>query len=407
MATDTGDRRDSERPYAAFGEAVRSAREREGLSRSDVANRLSISYPMLANIESGRRRLSDELLARLAPLLGVDIEELRLLRDADSPPTSARRHDTGRVANVTPTGEIAGVGTHEADIGAARATIIRLLNQTVHGNTQYTTAGVTLARMLLESQEVNALTSASDPLALLELEGRSGQISALLRDLRELDNASIDKVHAFVKGLLAAQMREATALDPMANVPLVRVPSEPFGPGREWAAPAWMRDLPDIEQARHRARRLRDRSGAFERHLERGFTLGRRIAEHFHRGLTARAVLSERDIPPIEALAIAVDIGMALRPPGRNKLGFVDAYAWLEFIEYYPNLLHGPEAWTTLSRWLARMVFIGAVTRGPGSTEITSFIDDCMEFSADLAPRWLATDQRQAARGVGADRRDR
>jgi transcriptional regulator with XRE-family HTH domain len=388
VATDTGDRRDTEQPYLAFGKAVREARERQDISRADVADRLGISYPMLANIESGRRRLSDELLEKLAPLLGVESEELRVLRDAGASPSASWAYTGSELKADAQSGLIErplGASLQET---AATAMLRRWLNQAVHSSDPEVAADASLTRMLLEAQEQGVIARADDPFAAPDSRGWSGQMTALLRDLRELDRPSIDKAHAFVKGLLAAQEREATALDPIPNVPLIRVPAEPFGPRQRWSAPVWMRDLPDADDARERARRLRDRSDYLGRHPERnGESTSGRVARHFCEGLLTRGPLTDRDRPSIETMTAAVSVGMALHPRGRTKRGLVDAYAWLTFVEYHPGQPSNLKIHTTLSLWLTRMVFIASVTRGQMSSRIMAFIDECLPFSNELAPK--------------------
>lgn len=52
------------------GATLRALREREGWKLGDFATALDISYAYLSNIEAGRKRLPDPLLARACKLLG-------------------------------------------------------------------------------------------------------------------------------------------------------------------------------------------------------------------------------------------------------------------------------------------------------------------------------------------------
>jgi len=52
------------------GATLRTLREKEGWKLGDFATQLDISYAYLSNIEAGRKRLPDHLLARAAKLLG-------------------------------------------------------------------------------------------------------------------------------------------------------------------------------------------------------------------------------------------------------------------------------------------------------------------------------------------------
>jgi len=58
------------------------ARENLHLERPELAAQADISYPMLANIEAGRRRASDDIIERLAPVLGLRADRLRHVRNA-------------------------------------------------------------------------------------------------------------------------------------------------------------------------------------------------------------------------------------------------------------------------------------------------------------------------------------
>jgi len=69
---------------APFGVWLRDQRRRLRLSQREVAARLEISGSFLSRVESGEKRLSSAALSRLAPLLGVDEETLRL-RAGDIP----------------------------------------------------------------------------------------------------------------------------------------------------------------------------------------------------------------------------------------------------------------------------------------------------------------------------------
>lgn len=55
---------------------IRALREQQGLSASVVAARLGISRPFYTLIEGGKRRLSVELLEKIAGVMGVTVAEL-------------------------------------------------------------------------------------------------------------------------------------------------------------------------------------------------------------------------------------------------------------------------------------------------------------------------------------------
>lgn len=72
-----------------IGSRLSIARERAGLSQSQVAGQIGLPRPSISEIEAGRRRVAAEELARFAEIYSVDIEwlagvgeqEVDLLRD--------------------------------------------------------------------------------------------------------------------------------------------------------------------------------------------------------------------------------------------------------------------------------------------------------------------------------------
>jgi|RhiMethySRZTD1v2_1073278.scaffolds.fasta_scaffold420386_1 transcriptional regulator with XRE-family HTH domain len=57
--------------YEALGRAIKVARAEQGLSRKDLAEAAKISYPYVADIESGRGRPSSSALLAIARALGM------------------------------------------------------------------------------------------------------------------------------------------------------------------------------------------------------------------------------------------------------------------------------------------------------------------------------------------------
>jgi DNA-binding transcriptional regulator YiaG len=53
------------------GATLRTIREIRGLKLAELANALGISYAYLSNIEAGRKRLTPQLLAKAATVLGI------------------------------------------------------------------------------------------------------------------------------------------------------------------------------------------------------------------------------------------------------------------------------------------------------------------------------------------------
>lgn len=77
-----------------FGEAVRRARERRGMSRRDLAETTGLSYPYISQIETGYRMPSTPAMRTLADALGLRPDSLfDALRSAparDTPPVDRK-----------------------------------------------------------------------------------------------------------------------------------------------------------------------------------------------------------------------------------------------------------------------------------------------------------------------------
>ena len=60
-----------------LGAYIRQLRDERDLSLREFAKKLDVSAPFVSDIELGRRHPSDEVLAKIAEVLGVRIEDLR------------------------------------------------------------------------------------------------------------------------------------------------------------------------------------------------------------------------------------------------------------------------------------------------------------------------------------------
>lgn len=67
--------------WQRIGSTLRTIRELRGFKPDAFASEIGISRPYLANIEAGRKRLSDVLLARAADALKV--EQIAIMRPTD------------------------------------------------------------------------------------------------------------------------------------------------------------------------------------------------------------------------------------------------------------------------------------------------------------------------------------
>lgn len=366
------DTRDQDRPYLQLGRFLSTARRDAGLTRNEVIDRLQasrpVSYPMLANLESGRRRLSDDLLVHLAPALGVTEDALRVLRDETD---EARANQ--------------GVSQRES---ARRLREAR--NRLAHQRTEKMTSDQAVERLygqiLQQSQELEVLSRAVGGAGSGDFDGRSGRIASVVTDLRALDENALDQVHAFIKGLLAAQGRQVSAVDPLASVPFVRVPEGPFGPRQTLTLPDWMLAMPDAAHAQAEARELGERHPVFEQRVEEPRSIGRRIAD---RMLTAAAETAPQlaySWPSPRVLAAAAEAGLYLRPKGRIERGQVSVYDWIRFVTY-GQVRESRKVDSLVALWVTRMVFIAGVTRGPSTHAVNSFIEECLPYARELTAR--------------------
>ncbi|MEN9784791.1 MAG: hypothetical protein RLZZ299_55 [Pseudomonadota bacterium] len=65
-------------PAPAFGPWLRQMRQARGLRQQELADHLGVSAAHLSRVESGEKRLSEEALARVAGMLGMDPDEVAL-----------------------------------------------------------------------------------------------------------------------------------------------------------------------------------------------------------------------------------------------------------------------------------------------------------------------------------------
>jgi transcriptional regulator with XRE-family HTH domain len=74
------ERRSPKRPLNHKPAAVRKARERTGLTRTEVASELGVSLSLISEIEGGTRNATPAMILRLAALLDCDPDSLRRRR---------------------------------------------------------------------------------------------------------------------------------------------------------------------------------------------------------------------------------------------------------------------------------------------------------------------------------------
>jgi transcriptional regulator with XRE-family HTH domain len=67
-----------------FGQMIRDRRRQLELTQDELARRIRTSTPYIGHIESGKRHPSDQILARLADVLGFDRRELFFLANPNA-----------------------------------------------------------------------------------------------------------------------------------------------------------------------------------------------------------------------------------------------------------------------------------------------------------------------------------
>src|SRR5277367_3816374 len=64
---------------ANFGEVIRDRRRNREMTQQEVASKVGTSTPYVGHLESGKRHPSDQILTRIADVLGFDRRELFFL----------------------------------------------------------------------------------------------------------------------------------------------------------------------------------------------------------------------------------------------------------------------------------------------------------------------------------------
>jgi plasmid maintenance system antidote protein VapI len=72
----------TQREWVRTGETLRTIRKIKGWDLGPFATKIGISYSYLSNIEAGRKRLTPQLLARVATVL--DVPQMAITHPGDS-----------------------------------------------------------------------------------------------------------------------------------------------------------------------------------------------------------------------------------------------------------------------------------------------------------------------------------
>ncbi len=250
------DHRDTQRPHRLFGEALVRARENLHLERPEVAAQAAISYPMLANIESGRRRASDDIIERLAPVLGIPTDRMRDARDA----ADRMRHVRNAMFHGRAPFDLSLYLTAEHHARPEASEVTDEGADAVANEVERLLTDVLVEQQRAETFALAARPKMDAPFASMRMQ----LTSDIIRDLGLLDDTDLAKVRGYVDGLRASRDRVATAVTPATDTPLIRIADEPFGPLTPWPAPEWLKNVRQVDLSR-RVREYREiaRRGQF------------------------------------------------------------------------------------------------------------------------------------------------
>ena len=74
-----------------FGDLLRTARERRGMSRNDLVEATGLSYPYISQLETAYRKPSPAAIQKLADALGISLDEIFAAMTRPSPEPSVRK----------------------------------------------------------------------------------------------------------------------------------------------------------------------------------------------------------------------------------------------------------------------------------------------------------------------------
>ena len=94
-----------------FGDLLRTARERKGMSRNDLVEATGLSYPYISQLETAYRKPSPAAIQKLADALGISLDDIFAAMTQPSPqPLSVRKRtdDAGWIPNDAYAGSAGG-----------------------------------------------------------------------------------------------------------------------------------------------------------------------------------------------------------------------------------------------------------------------------------------------------------
>jgi transcriptional regulator with XRE-family HTH domain len=359
------DRRDAERPHLKFGEALFSARANAHLSRPEAAEAAGISYPMLANVESGRRRASDDIIERLAPVLGLRPDRMREVRDALE--ADSTRFSTG-----------IGLGSY---LAGRRDTLVGLTEIVEPNPADASQVEQWSSRLLVELQIAEAMVLAANPGQTKGVAPRMQMISAIIRDLGSLGDTDLARVRGYVDGLREARDRAATAVSPESPQPLIRVPDTPFGPMHKWSVPEWI-TVADYEPREDLSRRLRQyRNEAAHSVAIRASRFTDDVKGLMQLAL-AKIGAEGKTWPHGDDIRTAAYIGERLaQDVAASEPGMVEPGVWVQIVGLRLFPMKEPRRVRTLD-WILRMALVGTLI-WPEVDSRLDFVTRCLQLYAE------------------------
>ena len=344
------DRRDVDRPHRLFGEEIVKARQNLGLTRAELGEQVGISYPMLANVESGRRRASDDIIERLAPALGVQVDQLRSARDSLGP-NIYRIEIPHSILVDSPDEGGDGTGT--------KKNLPELWDSLL---------------VAVQRAETAALAAHPDK----EAPPRMRMTADIMRSLVGLSTIDLAKVSGFVDGLRAARELAATSVSPATDTPIIQVPAEPFGPLTPWLMPEWIKNVRRVDLSRQ-ARQYRQLRG-FSKFAGQAGTL-----------LAVGPNADERRLPcgnhheAAEAVGVGERLAEQLSRRAGGDQGMMTAGDWssLERLRVYRQADSRQAA--TLN-WVVRVGVVATVLWPDDVDARLNFVKRCIALCKDQAP---------------------
>ncbi len=202
------DKRDTEKPHAEFGEVLRGLREIVGLTRRQLSDHSGVPYPVLANLETGRRRTSDNMIAKLAPALGGLLPgRMQLLRNGiESGAIRVSIEGAHRYASGQSEGLPDGMGVHAPDLVVDGMAVEFKSKRFEEPDGEQTGSYLLKLYELLANRSFSAqMDDPGEPADEVDLPPRIALLQQITSEIRPMDEEDLRRVSAFLEGMRAAR----------------------------------------------------------------------------------------------------------------------------------------------------------------------------------------------------------